>query len=356
MTTNHPAHGPVSLDRLAQLAKRNFCQTRGEVYVPFGDEVVSMAAELQERRKAGSAEPIYQWRERYEEGSLWDDCTKVQYDGFAKKTDCEVRILYTTPPAPVVPDEYRHLSELYHAQEKRLFKLAQRIKGPSFDKYAHSPSQAIDVLESAIFGDNKDACRAARLQAEPVSNHDELPLDYLQGHKDGLEWAAQLAEANHPQTGDWLYDDPIELARAIRKGPDMPEFKSVSVDEDDNFYSWFGRFWYENYQKNNYTTSAKQMLGTMAEFAYRAGRESAALAGNSPVTPDGWIPVSERKPNDKDFVWCWGYVSGWTESDGFEAYYDATRNKWWTVDDETVRKITHWMPLPAAPQQEVKSE
>ncbi|CAM3958395.1 hypothetical protein SB6095_05224 [Klebsiella quasivariicola] len=49
-----------------------------------------------------------------------------------------------------------------------------------------------------------------------------LPLDYLQGHKDGLEWAAQLAEANHPQTGDWLYDDPIELAKAIRKGPDMP--------------------------------------------------------------------------------------------------------------------------------------
>ncbi|WP_097508574.1 ead/Ea22-like family protein [Escherichia coli] len=79
-----------------------------------------------------------------------------------------------------------------------------------------------------------------------------------------------------------------------------------------------------------------------------------AQAGNSPVTPDAWIPVSERMPNDKDVVWCYGYVSGWTESDGFEAYYDATRNKWWTIDDETVRKITHWMPLPAAPQQEVK--
>lgn len=66
--------------------------------------------------------------------------------------------------------------------------------------------------------------RAAMLQgkAEPVSNRDDLPLDYLQGHKDGLEWAAQLAEANHPQTGDWLYDDPVELAKAIRKGPDMP--------------------------------------------------------------------------------------------------------------------------------------
>ena len=50
-----------------------------------------------------------------------------------------------------------------------------------------------------------NACRAANLQgSQPVSNSDELPLDYLQGHKDGLEWAAQLAEANHPQTGDWL--------------------------------------------------------------------------------------------------------------------------------------------------------
>ncbi|WP_372582024.1 hypothetical protein [Klebsiella pneumoniae] len=60
------------------------------------------------------------------------------------------------------------------------------------------------------------------LAAMDSSESVEMPLDYLQGHKDGLEWAAQLAEANHPETGDWLYDDPIELAKAIRKGPDMP--------------------------------------------------------------------------------------------------------------------------------------
>ncbi|HGU9266871.1 TPA: hypothetical protein ACNBQR_001269 [Escherichia coli] len=65
----------------------------------------------------------------------------------------------------------------------------------------------------------------ASLEAKPIAwaDNDELPLDYLQGQKDGLEWAAQLAEANHPLTGDWLYDDPVELAKAIRKGPDMPE-------------------------------------------------------------------------------------------------------------------------------------
>ncbi|EPH9933842.1 DUF551 domain-containing protein [Klebsiella oxytoca] len=59
-----------------------------------------------------------------------------------------------------------------------------------------------------------------------------LPLDYLQGHKDDLEWAAQLAEANHPETGDWLYADPIELAKAIRKGPDMPPAQLASVVQD----------------------------------------------------------------------------------------------------------------------------
>ncbi|HAN5137475.1 TPA: hypothetical protein ACNCEQ_004439 [Escherichia coli] len=86
-----------------------------------------------------------------------------------------------------------------------------------------------------------NAYRAAMLQAEPVSNSDELPLDYLQGHKDGLEWAAQLAEANHPQTGDWLYDDPIELARAIRKGPDMPTVQggnSPVIPDDVRRMDW----------------------------------------------------------------------------------------------------------------------
>ncbi len=45
------------------------------------------------------------------------------------------------------------------------------------------------------------------------------------------------------------------------------------VDADDNFYSWFGREWAENYQHNQYTTAAKQMLGVMAESAWIAATE-----------------------------------------------------------------------------------
>ena len=123
----------------------------------------------------------------------------------------EVMPLYTAPPAPVsVPDEME--------------------MDDDFDS-AFEHGKAVGW----------NACRAAMLQAEPVSNSDELPLDYLQGHKDGLEWAAQLAEANHPQTGDWLYDDPIELARAIRKGPDMPTVQggnSPVIPDDVRRMDW----------------------------------------------------------------------------------------------------------------------
>lgn len=61
---------------------------------------------------------------------------------------------------------------------------------------------------------------------------EKLPMNYLQGQKDGLEWAAQMAEASHPNTGDWLYDDPVELAKAIRKGPDMPKNDNTLVIPD----------------------------------------------------------------------------------------------------------------------------
>ncbi|HAX3190164.1 TPA: DUF551 domain-containing protein, partial [Escherichia coli] len=73
------------------------------------------------------------------------------------------------------------------------------------------------------------------------------------------------------------------------------------------------------------------------------------INGNSPVTPDGWISCSERMPNDKQYVWCWGKSYGWTECDTFEGYYDWSRNKWWAITDdgeEPASKVTHWMTLP----------
>lgn len=188
-------------------------------------EVVRELARIAQTAKG--AEPVYQWRERYEEGSLWEDCTKEQYDGFAKNPECEARILFITPPAPVVPDaRYQHLSDLYHAQEKRLFKLAQRIKGPSFDKYAYSPSQAIDVLESAIFGDIPDASAAMlnhsedeRGMVEPVSQPYKL-----EGGENCWSCGKYFTYEQHSECDGYCphCNSPVDLDEAVGNSGNSP--------------------------------------------------------------------------------------------------------------------------------------
>ena len=185
----------------------------------------------------------------------------------------EVTPLYTAPPAPVsVP-------------------AAMEIDDDFDSAFEHGKAVGWN------------AYRAAMLQAEPVSNSDELPLDYLQGHKDGLEWAAQLAEANHPQTGDWLYDDQIDLARAIRKGPDMPTVQG----------------------------------------------------GNSPVTPDGWISCSERMPEKgQNVLISVNFDSSLVEPLICSARYTGStfrRGDATIKPGNGIEQATHWMPLPEPPQE-----
>ncbi|WP_407243522.1 hypothetical protein [Escherichia coli] len=138
----------------------------------------------------------------------------------------------------------QNTSGMFEISEDTICALMSMLASPQAPVSVPAAMEMDDDFDSA-FEHGKavgwNAYRAAMLQAEPVSNSDELPLDYLQGHKDGLEWAAQLAEANHPQTGDWLYDDPIELARAIRKGPDMPTVQggnSPVIPDDVRRMDW----------------------------------------------------------------------------------------------------------------------
>lgn len=75
-----------------------------------------------------------------------------------------------------------------------------------------------------------------------------------------------------------------------------------------------------------------------------------AQDGDSPVIPDGWIPVSERMPGSQEWVivfakWDNQQVLCW----------DDVANRWTDFEDQSyyADMFTHWMPLPAAPQQEV---
>ncbi|EAA7801822.1 DUF551 domain-containing protein [Salmonella enterica subsp. enterica serovar Heidelberg] len=195
-------------------------------------------------------------------------------------------------PVPVVPEDISGIIERFQYQADHL------SEWHHIDEHSCKVNRR-DLVTALEF---MNSCRAAMLQgAEPVSNHDELALYYLQGQKDGLEWAAQLAEANHPLTGDWLYDDPLELAKAIRKGPDMPGF-----------------------------------------------------AGSSPVTPDGWISCSERMPDSKTGVLVareFGRKGDWRMKWGTYIPGHPDAQDGWIIPGASWLP-THWMPLPEPPQEE----
>ena len=231
----------------------------------------------------------------------------------------------------------------------------------------------------------------AAMDSEPV----ELPLDYLQGHKDGLEWSARLAESNHPQTGDWLYDDPIELAKAIRKGPDMPPAQLVAAmdgepvvyaSEETLAYAAHGEFLlrvlsqpagdaiiplYRHAQpapvvpdEKDKTVDADDhpLLWSFNEGwnACRAAMLAAAQhdtpalnSVQSVVTvPGKWIPVSERMPDEGETVLgCCG-LNG-RHSGIYTMRASVIHRKNSAIDTYGIKheRVTHWMPLPAAPQE-----
>lgn len=298
----------------------------------------------------------------------------------------------------------------------------------------------------------------ARIALAVIDSEPEyLPLDYLQGHRDGLEWSARLAESNHPETGDWLYDDPIELAKAIRKGPDMPPAQPVADSEpvivvgDDGGDALSYRrliqsfepgtklyrhpqpapvvpeeatpdsieilasarrrdhavFQWDEDQRNAAADSWNAFRAAMlqeskksagAEATCKSNENVQVLHANPPVIPDGsasmlrrwlafgrgmqnagsqlphnliaetesmlaaashdtpalnsvqsvltvpgkWIPVSERMPENDGAYLCWDNRYVTTYAFIFGA---------WQANQFIAKNITHWMPLPAAPQE-----
>ncbi|EPB7497034.1 DUF551 domain-containing protein [Klebsiella aerogenes] len=94
-----------------------------------------------------------------------------------------------------------------------------------------------------------------------------------------------------------------------------------------------------------------------------AYRELLAYRRNSPVIPDAWIPVSERMPEDDDFVYIWPrpdfgvelHVGQYCEfSPKGDGWYAQVYEQNYGIEWHPIT-VTHWMPLPAAPQ-EVQGE
>ncbi|MEP8850524.1 DUF551 domain-containing protein [Enterobacter hormaechei] len=156
----------------------------------------------------------------------------------------------------------------------------------------------------------------ASLEADPVCVIDEANLDYLNAGSDADVWPASRTEM-----GDVLL---------YRTAPPAPVSVPAAMEMDDDFDSAFEHGKAVGW--NSYRAAMLQSFGNSEQL-------------NSPVIPDGWVACSERMPETMVSV----LVTG-TWFHHSVAFWDGL--SWCDLDFE--QPVTHWMPLPAAPQQEVK--
>ncbi len=167
------------------------------------------------------------------------------------------------------------------------------------------PTANPDEYACTIAADMWNACRAAMLQgAEPVSQTYELPQTQFE----------QVAD---------LYALCWQSGEVVTYTPD-PEKATI---------------WLNNYS------------GTCVQEYVKLERLQEALSGNSPVSPGGWISCSERMPDNDEskpiaiFTGkCLGqgmFVATY-DDDGFFDYWEGME----------IIGVSHWMPLPAAPEPE----
>ncbi|MDU1184797.1 MAG: DUF551 domain-containing protein [Citrobacter sp.] len=230
-TNNHPAHGPVSLDRLRQiseiLSKASAQSDGGNLGYAMADAVKVIDGAIASR----NVETIYQVMY----GECWRDITEEQYHDHAIH-ESPIRIVYTAPPA-----------------------------------------QLVNTIDETLI----EALRLVQCMLD----------DYR--------------ERNYGRAQEWI--------------------RHINAKMDD--YS-------EQHGDDAYSVISSAML----------------QAGNSPVIPDTWIPVSERMPEKLIPVMVM-YEGGemWSAMWNGNRWYDGT-------EYPDPHAVTHWREMPAAPQQEVQGE
>ena len=133
------------------------------------------------------------------------------------------------------------------------------------------------------------------------------------------------------------YADPLREVTPLYTAHPAPVSVPASMEMDDDFDSAFEHGKAVGW--NAYRAAMLQSFGNSEQL-------------NSPVIPDGWVACVERMPSAGEKVLAYRpdapesndplikmatYVGGSAHGHGFDCYC----------------KPTHWMPLPAEPQQEV---
>lgn len=310
MTTNHPAHGPVSLDRLHQIR-----------------EILSKAAAQSDGGNLGYA---------------MADAVKVIDVAIAE---------FGAEPVLYAAEEtlaYAKMGELH------LKCLSQPMGDAVIPLYLHAQSEPVSVP------DGIDKWQAI----DDIRDHDEsFRWDSADGYEAGWNAcrAAMLQAGNSPVISDALVNHENDKTERLAYSVNEFGFFSARKGSKDEIsveckFFDFGRGNIPKHKVNEY--AEKFMLqGVINKLQEAVDIMSDELiidadgksAFHRAPTTDTWIPVSERMPEGSEEVLCTKEFDGpgdWRKKVG---YWHAGK---WTVYGASWTP-THWMPLPAAPQQEV---
>ncbi|WP_238138735.1 DUF551 domain-containing protein [Enterobacter hormaechei] len=217
---------------------------------------------------------------------------------------------------------------------------------------------------------NEDAAMAlaamklalASLEAEPGVNHQPVAWQYKEYvYVSGLGylWREKL-DCEFPGAECETLKDVVPLYKAPPAPVAVPDaiHSQGEKSASDDYYAlgWNARrAAMLKHSEPFIVTSDHRMMEMPQVEAINA--VTAILQGAEPVTtayklPDGWVACSERMPEESGRYWC--YVEEQNDLGKSHYQWNCSWNgdRWW-VESENGGRVTHWMPLPAAPQQEV---
>ncbi|MDY8683370.1 DUF551 domain-containing protein [Escherichia coli] len=260
-----------------------------------------MAAELQKRREADSAEPVA-YIFKHPAGKLFWALTDE-----SNKDQSDVIPVYAAAPASVVPD---NASEPLAYAYKELTPEIMRNHLAVFERYGIAPNDSSTTIQALrIALDGIERSDAMLHGAEPVSQTYKFPVN--------TPCQDALAHIWLQTAGVWPEDG--ELSELT--------WCSHNQHHDDTLY-------------------------VRADL----------VNGNYPVTPDGWISCSERMPEMGErqcYVLAADFKNNYppnipnTQVGVYGDWFNDGNPTWGDGDGEDLylKEVTHWTPLPEPPQE-----
>lgn len=182
----------------------------------------------------------------------------------------------------------------------------------------------------------------AAMDSEPVAT-----LDVQSRRPDGNKFALVFSSAAHK-----LPDDVYFLYRHAQPAPVVPEKCPAEI-----------RDLIDSHSDALFNDDDAQEIWNACRAAMLAPAPQSP--GSEPATvPGKWIPVSERMPDDDDFVYIWPrpdfgvelHVGQYCEcSPKGDGWYAQVYEQNYGIEWHPIT-VTHWMPLPSAPQEVMKDE